>query len=601
MPSPEDFGAVEVKQAPRPEDFGAVAVAAQKVESGKSSKDIPTGMRGGLEAAASLASGQLAGPLSGYAGIAGALLPGPPGQGADWANKTQEALTYQPRTDMGQRTLAAVSAPFEMLARQADRAGSRVAELAGPAVGAGTNALLQLAPYAIAKGLRTPYGGRTAAVTQVEPSLRPGATVGGPAEPAIGTGTIVSDREPALGAMPEAAPSRTIPDMPVGGRSEPVLRMPDSTAAPQTAVPAKSVMDRVLTRAKINAALPPDAEAATAAGYRLTPTQLDKNAVMRALEGLSGSAKMEKLASLGNQKTTNSIIADDIGLPKDKLITTDSLETSRKPDYAAYEAVKSSAKLIKPDQQFKNDLQGLRGDFTSAANAYPDLMKNDAVETLIKSLNTAASPRSMVELTRKLRKDAASNLKAFDDPEKQSLGMAQRNASGALEDLIERALTSVGKKDLVSQWQQARTHLAKTYDVESALNETTGDVSARYLAKLYDKGKPLSGGMETAAKAAQAFEGSLRDPSKMRDASEFGYGDLLLGGLGGAASHVAAGTMGGAAGLGLVLARPVARHILLSRGAQRGEPGLVVRAADAATASPNLFALAPSVGLREER
>jgi uncharacterized protein with ATP-grasp and redox domains len=142
----------------------------------------------------------------------------------------------------------------------------------------------------------------------------------------------------------------------------------------------------------------------------------------------------------------------------------------------------------------------------------------------------------MVELTRKLRKDASANLKNFADPEKRALGTAQRDASNALEELIDRALTSVGKNDLVTNWRSARQLLAKTYDVESALNETTGNVSTRQLAKMLDKGKPFTGNMEKAAQFGRQFEGSSRDVDKMRDAVPVDFGDVALGAFGNIAS-----------------------------------------------------------------
>lgn len=458
------------------------------------SKDIPTGVRGGMEAVASLGTGAVAGPISGYAGILGSVLPGPQGQGAEWAKNVQNALTYQPRTDMGKRSLNAVTYPFQKLSELADKAGGAVTDKTqNPLLSTAANAAVNMAPALL-----------------------------GPASKLIAS------------------------------------------------------------------TLPLDATEATAAGYRLTPTQLGSGPVSRAMEGLSGSAKMEKLASVKNQQVTNDLTKQELSLPQDQPITVRSLENIRKQQGQAYEDVKSSVKLIKPDAQFKADIQGLRGDFTAAAKDYPDLIKNDAVENLIKSLDVNASPRSMVELTRKLRSDATSNLKAYDDPGKQALGFAQRNASAALEDMIDRALTSVGKTDLVQRWKDARQTIAKTHDVEAALNETTGDVSAKYLGKLLDKGKPMSGNLGTSARAARAFEGSLRDVSKMRDQSEFSYGDLLLGALGGGGMHFAGAWLGGLPGLGLVLARPTARHLLLSRGAQY----------NVAPMNPYLPALAPSLGLK---
>jgi hypothetical protein len=67
----------------------------------------------------------IAGPVSGLAGIAGTLLPGPEGQGARFTEKVGQALTYEPKTEVGQRTSAAVAKPFEALDRFATEVGYR--------------------------------------------------------------------------------------------------------------------------------------------------------------------------------------------------------------------------------------------------------------------------------------------------------------------------------------------------------------------------------------------------------------------------------------------------------------------------------------------
>lgn len=59
------------------------------------------------------------GPLSGYAGLLGTLLPGPQGQGEKWTRAVQEAqenLTYDPKTSVGKVVLDAVRYPFRALA-----------------------------------------------------------------------------------------------------------------------------------------------------------------------------------------------------------------------------------------------------------------------------------------------------------------------------------------------------------------------------------------------------------------------------------------------------------------------------------------------------
>lgn len=109
-------------------------------------------MAGILDAGASLASGMVAGPVSGLAGIAGTLLPGKSGQGADWVRKTQEAMTYEPRTDLGKGITTAVSYPFQKLADAGDAAGTGTAEGTGsPVAGAAANTALQAIPLILGR------------------------------------------------------------------------------------------------------------------------------------------------------------------------------------------------------------------------------------------------------------------------------------------------------------------------------------------------------------------------------------------------------------------------------------------------------------------
>lgn len=104
----------------------------------------------GPDAMASIASGAVATPLSGLAGIAGAVLPGPPGQGADWQKRVQEGATYQPRTEGGKMIVGMASKPGELVAQGANELGERNAEVSGsPLFGAISNAIVQAAPAAI--------------------------------------------------------------------------------------------------------------------------------------------------------------------------------------------------------------------------------------------------------------------------------------------------------------------------------------------------------------------------------------------------------------------------------------------------------------------
>ena len=105
---PEGFEIVSQPQATGlPEGFEVVS------EDGRSFTDQ---LGGALDVAATMGSGIIAEPISGLAGIAGAILPGEEGQGAEWVEKTQQALTRTPSSEAGKEYLQDVGKVLEPVA-----------------------------------------------------------------------------------------------------------------------------------------------------------------------------------------------------------------------------------------------------------------------------------------------------------------------------------------------------------------------------------------------------------------------------------------------------------------------------------------------------
>lgn len=111
------------------------------------------------EAAASIASGAVATPVAGLAGIASAPFANDP---AAVIRRVQEALTYSPRTEGGRQVAGAAAYPFEKLAQGADAAGDLVRRATGSEILAtGVNTAIQAAPSLllnarVRNGLRRP-------------------------------------------------------------------------------------------------------------------------------------------------------------------------------------------------------------------------------------------------------------------------------------------------------------------------------------------------------------------------------------------------------------------------------------------------------------
>lgn len=312
---------------------------------------------------------------------------------------------------------------------------------------------------------------------------------------------------------------------------------------------------------KTAANLKPGAAEARAAGYVLPPTAaLEKPGVVNSLgSGWGGKIKLQQGASVRNQEVTNGLAAEALGLPKDTVLTDQVFRNVRQNASKAYKAVGSALPEITTDQTFHQNIDALGGRNSAAGQQFPGVMKNEELDDFIKNIGSVKkfTPDAGLEVVRKLRKDATSNLKAFGDPNKTALGMSQRKAADEIDDLIERNLTAAGQTDLVKDYRGARQLLAKSHDVEGATNLATGDVSAKGLARLSAKGKPLTGPLKTIADTANAF------PKAMQNTAAFG-GDEPYSALDAFASagSFAAGHPEAAL---TILGRPIVRNALLSK------------------------------------
>jgi hypothetical protein len=111
------------------------------------------------ETALTLGTGAIAAPVSGlvgaFGGLTQALQPGDQtGRAARWQKGTQEALTYEPKTEAGKGMVEAVAKPFEYLEKGADIAGDVVGG-SSPLAETTIKTILLSAPMTLLKGAKT--------------------------------------------------------------------------------------------------------------------------------------------------------------------------------------------------------------------------------------------------------------------------------------------------------------------------------------------------------------------------------------------------------------------------------------------------------------
>jgi hypothetical protein len=132
------------------------------------------GNLGAAETALSMGSGTLGSAVGGIAGLVGAALPGAPGQGARVAQRVQQAMTYEPRTETGKAMTQGVSYPFVKLGEFADYAGGKVAEGTGsPLLGTAANVGVNSVPYLFGMGARPVVAARAAKLRDIASMKQP--------------------------------------------------------------------------------------------------------------------------------------------------------------------------------------------------------------------------------------------------------------------------------------------------------------------------------------------------------------------------------------------------------------------------------------------
>ena len=315
------------------------------------------------------------------------------------------------------------------------------------------------------------------------------------------------------------------------------------------------------------------------AGYKVPPSQANAGTLTRLAEGFAGKIQTAQKASEFNQANTNRLARIALDIPEDTPLSSDVLEAARSEVGKAYEAIKAEKLPIRYDEKYLGAVRNLSSDWQQAQKEFGDVVKNRGIDKLIKGLTRPRaageemSTTGIVETTRVLRRQAAKNIANWQEPDKQALGYAQRKASDALEALVDRNLAAAGKPGLVKDWQAARQWFAKSYDVEAALNDASGNVSARVLARLADKGKPLSGELAQIARFAKHFPKAAQDVERIGSRPPISPLDVATAAISGKYGAVS-----------MLAGRPLARAAILSRPVQNA----VTRAPD----------YAPSLGLR---
>ena len=287
---------------------------------------------------------------------------------------------------------------------------------------------------------------------------------------------------------------------------------------------APSAVRALATELKLNAVARQTLEEGVAAGYVVPPSSVKPSMVSNKLESIAGKASVRQEAALRNQNVTDALGRKAIGMTDNTIPFEVAIEDARTTAGHAYQAIANISPIA------SSALMKLR-EARQEATAY------------YKHYNRSADPASL---------NTAKTADARAD---------------MLERVLEREATRAGQPQLVPQLREARTQIAKTYDLERALNESNDHLDASAIGRMLKNGRPLTGELLTIGKFARAFPHVTRELSKVPASGVSGtdaFSSAVMGGLG----YGAAGGPVGLLAAGLPLMRTPARNLVLSKGYQ---------------------------------
>lgn len=310
----------------------------------------------------------------------------------------------------------------------------------------------------------------------------------------------------------------------------------------------------------------PQIEAAQAAqrlGVAINPAEANPNVKTKMLAGAAGTPEINRQLVKVNAPRWNEIAREDMDLPANTPLTAEAFEKARAVNYKPYEKIKS-IEVVQPNEDVSRQLNALKVDPRSTSSPEKAANVNAIVDRVNSQINEGLlSGENVIGQIRGFRKDATRVLKNPNaTPVDVDIAETQIGIANSLENLLESNITD---PNLLNEFRAARTAIAKTHDWESATSVTTKQVDPSQIAKLAEKGKPLTGALADVANIAGNFPSAASLTATKVEPWQY----VRRGSVGGGLGFLMAGPGGAIAGAGAThVGGKVLANQLLTKGAQ---------------------------------
>lgn len=215
------------------------------------------------------------------------------------------------------------------------------------------------------------------------------------------------------------------------------------------------------------------------------------------------------------QQSIQDRVAKQLGIPAGTEIEGKMLDNLRKAHYDDYLAVIKEPALggkIIATPTFRQTVQDMASGERKLRREFPDIAKDKEMQSALSNFvaRTEFTAEGAMRIVQRLRSMSSRNLGVSGNDQSAQLGQIQKGMANAMESLIEENLQRTGKPELMERFRQARTAIAMSHDVESALDPKTRKIDPGRLSSLMTEGRPLSGGLKDIGEVAGQFPGAVK-------------------------------------------------------------------------------------------
>ena len=240
-------------------------------------------------------------------------------------------------------------------------------------------------------------------------------------------------------------------------------------------------------------------------GIAINPVEVNPSLSNKLRMRTVGEDAASQVLTEHNAPVFKQMFKSDLGIDPKAPLNLETIKAVRKQAGAAEDTI-ATLGTFKGDQASLGRLKALVPDEATIGGRKAKAEIAKLVDDATTGLTNGMDSSTVLNSIRDLRKEAR-GIYAMPDAGQKKLARAHASMAIAneLENVIDTNLTSMGKGDLLTEYRNGRTQMAKTYTLEKILDENTGELDLAKLARMTSKDNAMTGVFADAGKIAGNF------------------------------------------------------------------------------------------------